>query len=487
MSDPVENPHEIESPALKVLDALFAQIQLEQGVLTRRYMAVTELRGVARRLMREGLPVDLGFAGDVLTMAVPMPGLAAFADVMPGVVAAVPVAAPVAVQAAPVAVPPVPARAAVPRPSSGRGHFSAAWTPEEDAALIEAMVAEMLAGTTKMQATVIAAQKMGRTPKACQSRIFNRLGAQLDAALKGVPGGEAAAQATLRRAVGGTFRGWTEEENARLVQLVADGIGRGLTKGDAVEAAAKVLDRPREGAWFRVLNKARAALDAELARRGLTGAVAAPVRKAQAAAAKLPAAPEPKSEQKSAGLAALESSPEPAVQDVPAAGGGVCGGDRAPTDPLADAPVEPQGGTCKEVLQVAAPVTDPVLVSPVVKESLTLAAPVASTPAPRVGPRPEGRETQVGAPVDLAPVTDHLRVVTKGDAATLKRDFALIHLACANWSMPEIAADLGMDSKAVKQRFEALCGYDPVTKKGRFPRSYVYHGLEALLKLKAVA
>lgn len=408
-----------DHPTMRVLDALFAQIQLEQKLLTRRYMAVTAVRGVAQRLMADGLPVDLGMTGDVLTLAVPVRGLAAFAEVLPGPAPAAPApASAVPVRAtSPKVVRPKPL-ASAPRVSKG----SKVWTPAEDARLIGLIVKAMCAGEVKMHAIKAAAWALGRSPKACESRLFNHLSQDLDSALKAVPEGEVARAATLRKAGGGPFRGWSADEQARLVQLVADGLGRGLSKGDAVTEAAKALGRPREGVWFRVLCKAKDDLAAELARRSVADV----------------------SEQKSS-------------------------------------PAEAVAAACKDVLQVAAPAVEPEPVQPVVKESLTLAAPM---PLP---PRPEGRETQVAAPVDLDPVTAHLREVTKGDAALMKRDFAIIHLACANWSMPEIATDLGMDSKAVKQRFEVLCGYDPATKKGRFPRSYVYHGLEALLKLKAVA
>lgn len=75
---------QMDAPRLPVLDALFSQIQAEQRVLQRRYMAVVELRSVAGRLHREGLSVTLAAEGDVLTLSVPIAGLAAFGEVMPG-------------------------------------------------------------------------------------------------------------------------------------------------------------------------------------------------------------------------------------------------------------------------------------------------------------------------------------------------------------------------------------------------------------------
>lgn len=536
---------QMDAPHLPVLDALFAQIQSEQKFLQRRYLAVVELRGAAWRLAREGLPVTLSAAGDVLTLSVPLPGLAAFVEVMPGEgarpAAASPseisvsvaeavlpsalraqVEAPAPVVSAPAAADtPVPAPEAAPAQNaviaarlgdlrrSGL-HLSAAirvvseefsvsirglesrlhrgmramleadlaanpipadinaaaalvdprgkftretrWTGVDDARFLEGIVQRIAGGMSKMQAVHAAALDMGRTAKAGEARLFNVLAERLEVKL----GDLGPRDAAPRKVPGGKVNGWTEEETAKLVQLVADGICAGLPKRDAIRDAALQIDRPFEGAQFRVLNKAKAALAAELARRAGSAAKAAPT------ATELPPVP-----------------PAACVQDVAAGDGGAP--PPPPNPPVATNALATNAVTTgKKTLQVAPePVAQPAPEG--VKQSLTPAAPKPP------GPRPSGRETQVAAPVDLAPVTAHLRALTKGDAKVLQRDFALIHLACAGWELPTIAVDLGMDSKAVKQQFEALCGYDPATKKGRFPRSYVYHGLEALLKLKAVA
>lgn len=559
-------------PSMAVLDALFAQIQLEQKSLTRRYMAVTELRGVVARLARDGMPPKLDFDGDTLVLSLLVTGLGAFVDVLadepampaaaatgkqvltvaPVVAAPAPCATAQAVAAAvqASAVQPVApeakgvidaeshqhqrdlqiARAFADHRRSGMNKASAmravsaefnvslrglesalqrrlgalvaadlqanpipaeinaaaslacrrgthvrpgAWTGGDDTRLLELVVQKIRDGIGKMKAIQMVAREMGRSPKACEARLYNVLTPRFERML----GDHAVVRVDPRKVPAGKLNGWTAEESARLVQLVADGICAGMFKRDAIAAAAVEIGRPFSGAEFRVLNKAKADLEKELARRAGLAAIAAPA----------------------------VASPEPSVAAVPPAavqaGDGVAPPPSGPVaQPVAQTPAKPATAAASTVAQTQKAVSEPVVakpVAPVVKQSLPPARPVlapapkaaAPSPAPvvRSGPRPDGRETQVGAPVDLKDITAHLKALTKGDAKALQTDFALIHLACAGWSMPEIAADLGMDSKAVKQRFEALCDYDPATKKGRFPRSYVYHGIEALLKLRAVA
>lgn len=59
---------------------------------------------------------------------------------------------------------------------------------------------------------------------------------------------------------------WTEDENARAVQLVAQWIDTGMTKGAAIAAAAAELGRPASGLEFRLKTALRDALAAELDR-----------------------------------------------------------------------------------------------------------------------------------------------------------------------------------------------------------------------------
>lgn len=567
---------QMDAPKLPVLDA---QIQSEQKFLQRRYMAVVELRGAAGRLAREGVPVTLSASGDVLTLSVPLPGLAAFVEVMPGegarpaaappseisgsVAEAVmpsalraqaeapaavviapecdgsikssPVAPPLAAAPAVAARGPVTARnqerevalvssmaahmrrgmsrtdavrataqefgltrgglesrmtrglnaalradlAANPVSAEAVAQARAAvrakrgqhlgrtdWTEAEDAQLLEGILQAMRGGLSKTVAAGVAAVAMGRSERAGQTRLFNYLGPQMNGLLEANP---EVVLAVAGRSDSGRADGWTAEDGARLVRLVADCLCAGASKTKAIEQAALALGRTEGAVEFRLKNKAKAALAAELAHRDALRAAVAPP------------APQFRAADVTAGVTELPPVPPAAcVQDVAAGDGGAPS--PPPNPPVAE---KPAAATGKQVLQVAPQIlrAEPAAFHPVpdVKQSVTPAAPKPP------GPRPTGRETQVAAPVDLAAVTAHLRALTKGDAKVLQRDFALIHLACAGWDMPTIALDLGMDSKACKRRFEALCDYDPATKKGRFPRSYVYHGLEALLKLKAVA
>lgn len=59
---------------------------------------------------------------------------------------------------------------------------------------------------------------------------------------------------------------WTDDEDARAVQLVAQWIDTGMTKGAAIAAAAAELGRPAPGLEFRLKTKLREALAAELDR-----------------------------------------------------------------------------------------------------------------------------------------------------------------------------------------------------------------------------
>lgn len=321
------------------------------------------------------------------------------------------------------------------------------WSAEEDDKLLAGAVRRMCEGVGKLAAIHAAAADLNRSPRAGEGRLFGALASRFDAELL------KAGQPARAPAPVGPAKVWTAAEDKVLIRLVADAICAGREKREGVAAAAHQLNRGFHGVMYRILNKAKDGLECELAAR-----------------AGLPHSP----------TVAAVAPAVPAADPVPPRDAADCGGG-SPSSPTAPVPVA---------------------VAPVVKASLTAApvpapapepvAPAApKAPAPAIAatacpPRPAAGErvSQVAPPDDLGPVLDHLRALTKGDASVLKSDFAIMHLACAGWPMDYIATDLGMDSKAVSQRFKALCGYEG--GKVRFVRSHVYAGLEALLTPKAV-
>lgn len=56
------------------------------------------------------------------------------------------------------------------------------------------------------------------------------------------------------------------------------------------------------------------------------------------------------------------------------------------------------------------------------------------------------------------PLTEHLGQMSMKSSWTPQRDMALLELACDGWDMNAIGNDLGIDAKAVKDRFDALTG-----------------------------
>lgn len=319
------------------------------------------------------------------------------------------------------------------------------WTAEDDAKLVGLVVEFMHGGLGKMAAIHEAAKKMGRSERSGESKIFGKLAKALDAEL---------AKGAVQKA-NTPPNAWTAEEDERLVQIMAADLALGVPLADALAAAAAVLGRRVGAVDFRLRNTLRPTF-------------ADALDKAKAAALR-------GAEQKSEPLSSPDAAPAAAVavelktpvvaECSPAAGGG-------------DGVSPPPSGPVADIAQAVTP-------SPAVVQ---VAAPVA-TPAARkaLPPRPDGRASQVAAPDDATPIIRHLLAATKGDVEQLRRDFSIIHLACAGWPMGDIATDLGMDSRAVKERFEVLCHYDPATKKGRYLRSHVYQALEELLTPKAVA
>lgn len=347
--------------------------------------------------------------------------------------------------------------------SDGRGQHGGwpdMWSPEDEAQLVSLVADGVCAGKSKSLSLDAAAATMGRSKKGCQNRLYNRLADALQAEVERRKGPGFVVTSPERKVCGGKVIGWTPAEDARMVGIVADAICAGQTKWTGIAAAAQALGRPESGVQFRILNKAKDDLAAELARR----AAGSDPKPTNAAAAPAPAPI----------VLPPVSLPE-AVQVVR-------GGGAAPSTPAAPLP---------SPAPVAAKVT-PAPLPPAVKESLTVApAPERRAPTPAIvadarPPRPAAgeRASQVAPPDDLAPVLAHLRTLTKGDAKALKADFAIMHLACAGFKMGDIATDLGLDSKHVKQRFEALCGYEG--GKGRFLRSHVYEAIEHLLTPAAV-
>lgn len=487
------------------LDAVLATIQLEQRVLARRYCAVVALRRAASDMRVEGLFPSIRVEGERLVLEVAVLGLGGFdhpvaltcvSSIEPGVTAqsdedapgdqwldAAQVAAPATVEqksepvsetaavpdvstgqsvasvsdvcppvlasdaesgggeaSAPVAAAAGPvetALAAAARSARRGGGWKDAWSAEDDARLVQLTAQNVRGGMGKVAAAGAAACAMGRSFKAGESRIFNRLKSTLDAELEArggatvAPARVAENRAKPRKIVDREISpGWTPDEDRAFVTLVADGMCAGVPKGKAIATAAAKVGRPESGCGYRILHQLKAPLQAELDRR-----LAAETGKAPPAAAQRSPEPVP--------------APQPAPVPEAAAA--------APEAPVSEA--------------------EPLVVQPV---SQHVAAPALVAPK---GPRPEGLQTQVAkpAPAELAPVIAHIKALTKGDPIKLRRDFAIIHLACANWTMATIAADLGMDARTVKERFEALCHYDPVAKKGRYPRSHVYHALEHIL------
>lgn len=578
-------------PVYQLLDALFARVQADQKIVQRQYMAITELRGSAGRLMRDGAEVALHLDGDDLVLRVTVPGLDGLTGarplggdlvvdldkIMPAFLrpwrafpvapvsiepaagfwagfsgfesstkgperdesppAVIPAADPLAeLIAAQEAVEPVVAPASEPafkshwsdaeddelieaalvnmragmrhgqavsaaseamgrtaraglermrrflqdrldaklaaEPIAASGHIAAAlvsdgrgqhgswpdmWSAEDQARLVGLVATGVCAGKSKSLALADAATVMGRSKKACENRIYNRLASDLQAEIDRLRGPDAPPLATIRKVASGKITGWTPEDDARLVQIVADAICEGQPKWVGIEAASKALGRPEQGVQFRILNKAKDDLAAELARR------AAGVTPDHAAAA--PAA---------AKIVLPPASPPEAVPVVRDGGAPPS----APVAPLPSPALLPvvDGSTGLRLNEAAiadAPPAPPRAPKPAIVAD-------ACPPRPAAGER----VSQVAPPDDLAPVLAHLRALTKGDAKVLKADFAILHLACAGWGMGDIATDLGMDSKAVSQRFKALCGYEG--GKGRFLRSHVYEAIQHLLTPAAV-
>lgn len=89
-------------------------------------------------------------------------------------------------------------------------------------------------------------------------------------------------------------------------------------------------------------------------------------------------------------------------------------------------------------------------------------------------------------PADADPLTAHLLSLPRKDGWTVQRDLDLALLSVENgWGSQDIAVDLGLDTRAVQQRWDALTGLfrDIVTGK----QSRRFSGRDVLTRLQALA
>ena len=81
------------------------------------------------------------------------------------------------------------------------------------------------------------------------------------------------------------------------------------------------------------------------------------------------------------------------------------------------------------------------------------------------------------------PLTIHLISLSEKDGWTVNRDFELTRLAVeSGWPMADIALDLGLDSKLVKQRWDLLTGSHEDPKTGKTVRRYAGRDVLACLQ-----
>ncbi len=127
------------------------------------------------------------------------------------------------------------------------------------------------------------------------------------------------------------------------------------------------------------------------------------------------------------------------------------------------------------------------------------APPPAREPEPGpVSPFPAGEAA--GASSSLSPAADpfapphppseieaHLLTLPRCHGHSLEDDLQLLQLTDAGWQPGEIAAELGLDAKAVGQRWDALSGLDRDTKQRRWTRAALIEALEGLCSVRGDA
>lgn len=120
--------------------------------------------------------------------------------------------------------------------------------------------------------------------------------------------------------------------------------------------------------------------------------------------------------------------------------------------------------------------------------------PPPETPAPEPEPGPVSQSPAgeaAGASSSLSPAADpfaappalseieaHLLALPRRHGHSLEDDLQLLQLADAGWQPAEIAAELGLDAKAVGQRWDVLSGLDRDTKQRRWTRPALLEALE---------
>jgi hypothetical protein len=261
------------------------------------------------------------------------------------------------------------------------------------------------------------------------------------ASLRPAPGTASALAATTRDTFGA--KSWTEEEDIRLVAgIVALVIGKGETRRNAIRALAAELGRPFEGTYFRTNHKLKARLDTALATARAARADAEDLlgveKKVQSTGVKvMPHTPidlppiaagttpfpipacaepaEPLAEPDQAGDAAVGGHSPAAVQDEP--------------EPSAGAPV-------KAWLK-------PEHIAP----DLT---PASAFPSQQpLGPPPDLH----GLDLDL---WHHLAGHGPRFPMTIATDLDLVEALTRGEKLPMVAADLGIDALALKNRWHIL-------------------------------
>lgn len=210
---------------------------------------------------------------------------------------------------------------------------------------------------------------------------------------------------------------WTAEEDTRLVALVVSGIvGLGLTKKSAIIAAASELGRPEAGTTFRCHHKLKPRID-----KALTDAVKA---KAEAEALLTPS---PEAAQKP--LTTAEASPE---QVAPERGGDAAVGGHSP----AAVPGQALLHTDAEVEAM---------------EAQQLADAGEAYPAVR-DPQPQPSDLHG---LDLV-LWQHMQDNRPRWPMTRATDLELAEALARGEKLPMVAADLGIDAQALKNRWFIL-------------------------------
>jgi len=242
---------------------------------------------------------------------------------------------------------------------------------------------------------------------------------------------------------------WTEEEDARLVELVATGVVKlGLQKKAAIIEAARQLGRPEQSTQFRVYHKLKARIDAAISCLAMDQA---------------------QTETPDAGEPPMPSAhaPDGAPGQAEAAAG-----DQPPAAVRDEADVEPGQREAETTVRAAASIEGQ-LADAADLDAKSRAAAIAHGNGP-----------------DLDPLQRHIDATrVNKDGWTLQRDFDLLDLAIVGWQVNEISLELGMQAKLIKPRLDVLTGLytDEATGKQvrRFKREAVRDALQVRLTRSA--